>query len=258
MLSRRPIQLPPPGRNDCGPGGRSMVWIPSRGVRVLVPTLPRWLPVRLSDPLAFATSMAIPSIGKLQTYRQPRWRFPMCAYGEPALTSAGAADECAHQSRPELDCRFGKLTLGKLRLSNSLQRIARSKRQRHPLHEVAWARQKTTAKTRVANAAWKCETCQKSMGGKRCSRSSWPIAKRIGPLHGPWSCACSFAIGSRRGGGRKLWLPPIRGDKYTHSPVPVRFHGQQQSFTAQSNNVLLLAPCRRRRGGPTGRHCARE
>jgi hypothetical protein len=22
MLSRRPIQLPPPGRNDCGPGGR--------------------------------------------------------------------------------------------------------------------------------------------------------------------------------------------------------------------------------------------
>jgi hypothetical protein len=78
----------------------------------------------------------------------PRWRFPTGRYGEPALTSAGAADECTHQSRPELDCRVSKLTF-----SNSRQRITRSQRQRHPLHEVAWARQKTPAKTRVANAA---------------------------------------------------------------------------------------------------------
>jgi hypothetical protein len=63
----------------------------------------------------------------------PRWRFPMGRYGESALTSVAAADECAHQSRAELDRRVSKLTL-----SNSLQRIARCRGQRHPLHEVAW------------------------------------------------------------------------------------------------------------------------
>jgi hypothetical protein len=105
----------------------------------------------------------------------------MVRYGEPALTSAGAADECAHQLRPEMDCRVGKPTL-----SNRLKRIARFRRQRHPLHEVAWARQKTPVKTRVANAAWKCEIVPEKYGGKALVKqfladceADWPTARPV-------------------------------------------------------------------------------
>jgi hypothetical protein len=63
--------------------------------------------------------------------------------GEAALTPVGAADAYAHQS------------IGKLVLSSILQRFARCQGQRRPLHEVAWARQKSPAKTRYANAVWK-------------------------------------------------------------------------------------------------------
>jgi hypothetical protein len=150
----------------------------------------------------------------------PRSRFPMSMsmgrYGEPALTLAGAADEPAHQSRPELDCRVGKLTL-----SNSLQRIPAPNASatlytRLRGHVRIYRSRKPglpAAKTRVPNAAWKCEIVQKSMGGKRCSRSSWPIAKRIGPWHGPWSCACSCAVCNR-------FATPTR--TRSHSPVDTR------------------------------------
>jgi hypothetical protein len=55
--------------------------------------------------------------------------------------------------------------VGKRTLSNSPQRLARCQGQRHPLHEVAWERQKTPAKTRVANAVWKCETVPEKSEG---------------------------------------------------------------------------------------------
>jgi hypothetical protein len=84
---------------------------------------------------------------------------PMGRYGEPALTSVGAADECAHQSRAELDRRVGNVSSRSPTVS-SKSPAAKAEGQGATLkaqREVAWAReprrrQKTPAKTRVANA----------------------------------------------------------------------------------------------------------